>query len=658
MPTETEELISKLEPIIGKSQAREYLQRYHNGKFSLPLKKVVEREVRQLAQEYKLDTEIMIHPVPGRIAVTGEYSLGHCHYGVENQLNAQFGLRDQDFIKHIGVFGATGSGKTTTAFRIIRQLCEQGKPFIILDPKGTWQSVIRKDWAKDVKVLKLGSTYAPYTFDPFMPLPRMDIDTMISEVVEVFCDTQYLGYGAKNLLLRACYSARGKGRLTMRTVAEEFRNLHLTGQREKQWAASTSRALDSATTGILGRVLSLPDNILFDRLMDSSVVIVMDQLVDHDQVAMFNGFMLNRIYWWRKLAGIREKFKHLLVIEEFHVLSSAEKAKGESRIEFLVKMCREFSQGVMFLEQNPGRISDAVLGNLNTLVSMKLGHSKDINAVSMAMALRSEHRTYLSRLPTGWAVCKSGDRMNEPVLVKVDYEAVEKSEVSPEEIREHNGDFVSEIPEESLHARPEERKGIAEFPGRDKLGTLDKKMLRVITSAKPPNLRNVYTSLGVSYRRGNTLRQRLARAGLIVSEDDIPTEKGKETRLYLTEAGERYFAKTLEAKRLGGEWHRSAVQKVAGHYREQGFVVHEEYRDIDVFVDRGSEEVAVEVESLSGTKDYVHAVSNALKALRRADRLEIVVKDRASGKKLKEALNRSPLKSSRAIKIRLLDEYV
>jgi len=47
------------------------------------------------------------------------------------------------------------------------------------------------------------------------------------------------------------------------------------------------------------------------------------------------------------------------------------------------------------------------------------------------------------------------------------------------------------------------------------------------------------------------------------------------------------------------------VQDVVRFYEAQGFIVHVEYRDIDVFVDKGSETVAVEVESLSGTKDYM-----------------------------------------------------
>ena len=536
---ETEDLIRKLEPIIGKDQAERYFHEYNNGRFSPTLRKAVEREVRELARQYDLENQIILYPVPGRTSVRGDYSLGPCHYG-KKEMNARFGLRERDFIKHIGIFGATGSGKTTTTMVLARQLCERGIPFLILDPKGTWQCIIRKPWAKNVKVLKLGSAYAPYTFDPFMPLAGMDIDTMISEVVEVFCDTQYLGYGAKNLLLRACYAAKGKGRLTLSSVYEEFRKLHLTGQKEKLWYSSTARALDTATTGILGRVLNLPDNVLFDRLMDSQVVIVMDSLVDSDQVAMFSGLMLNRICWFRKLAGIREKLKHLLVIEEFHVLSSAEKSKGESRIEFLVKMCREFSQGVMVLEQNPGRISDAVLGNLNSIISMKLGHSKDIAAVGMAMAMDAEHKRYLSKLPTGWAISKSGDRMSEPVLVKVDYEKLEKSEVSSEEIRVHNRGFVMEIEEVPEEQKTTYSNEFAHPSGVMKFAPIYGKILRFLKINDGANLKTVYIAHGLSYRRGNTARKKLEGAGL-VSSQEVETETGKETRLFLTDEGENYL---------------------------------------------------------------------------------------------------------------------
>jgi ABC-type oligopeptide transport system ATPase subunit len=655
--TEIEDLVRKLEPIIGRTRAKRYLHDHNNGKFSPTLRRAIEMEIKELAYKHDLDNQIILYPVPKRSAVRGEYSLGLCHYG-KHKMNAQLGLREQDFIKHIGVFGATGSGKTTTAMRIIRQLCEKGKPFLILDPKGTWQAIIRKPWAKNVKVLKLGSSYAPYTFDPFMSLQGMDIDTMIAEVVEVFCDSQYLGYGAKNLLLRAVYSCKGRGRITLGKVFEEFKKMPITGQKERLWYSSTLRALESATTGVLGRVLNFSDNVFFDKLMGSQVVIVMDSLSDHDQVAMFNSLMLNRIYWHRKLKGIRERFRHLLVLEEFHILSSAEKAKGESKIDFMVKMCREFSQGLMVLEQNPGTISQPVLGNLNTIISMNLGHSQDINAVGTAMVLDAEGKKYLGRLPTGWATCRVKDRFPESVLIKVEFEKFDKSESSPEKIRKHNADFVMEAPREIVESKSIEAAQFVEFGGRDKLRYLDRKILRYLKIHKSANLKSCYIAHGLSYERGNTIRKRLEGAGLIESEI-VSTVRGKETRLFLREKGLDYLKNLEDSRRLGGEWHRSAVQKVASHYESLGYLVRIEYRDVDIYAENEDEKVAIEVESLSGSKDLVQAAWNIQKALRVADRVESIVKNKKSADKLNKCLKKAPIEEQcfNKIRIKLIDSY-
>lgn len=366
--------------------------------------------------------------------------------------------------------------------------------------------------------------------------------------------------------------------------------------------------------------------------------------------------LLNRIYWFRKLAGVRDMFKHLLVFEEFHVMSSADKAKGESRIDFLLKMSREWSQGILVLEQNPGRISDAAIGNLNTVISMKLLQNKDIHTVSSAMALKPEYRPFLSRLQPGWAICKAS-RLDDPVLVKVDYEVVDKSEISPEEIRAHNKGFVPETPAQWEGFEPAARKEFAGFAGRDKLTPIQRKILRYLKINHGANLKRTYMAHGMSYRRGNTTRKRLEGAGFITSKG-VETEKGKETRLYLTDKALRYLQNTEDSRRLGGAWHRSAVKKVVKCYSDMDYTVRREYRDMDVFVDKGSEKLAVEVESLSGSKDYVHAVSNAYKALRRADRVEIVVKDKASAKKLLGALMESPVKPViDRVNIRLLDDY-
>jgi hypothetical protein len=80
--------------------------------------------------------------------------------------------------------------------------------------------------------------------------------------------------------------------------------------------------------------------------------------------------------------------------------------------------------------------------------------------------------------------------------------------------------------------------------------------------------------------------------------------------------------------------------------------------DSSLGVDKGSETVAVEVESLSGTKDCVNAVANVMKAARLADRVEVVVKNRQRANKLQRYLWESPLRSYRGLTIRLLKEYI
>jgi hypothetical protein len=185
---------------------------------------------------------------------------------------------------------------------------------------------------------------------------------------------------------------------------------------------------------------------------------------------------------------------------------------------------------------------------------------------------------------------------------------------------------------------------------------LDRKILRYIKINAGVNLKNAFISLGVSYRRGNNIKNKLKGLGLIRSEK-VCTDTGKEIQLYLTPEGERYLHNTEDTRRLGGKWHRSAVNAVARYYRARDYRVRLEYRDVDVFVDKDLEKIAIEVESLSGTKDLVNAVQNAIKALKLAERLEIVVKNKESAKRLMKALKQSPLKDIRRIKIYQLGHY-
>ena len=92
-------------------------------------------------------------------------------------------------------------------------------------------------------------------------------------------------------------------------------------------------------------------------------------------------------------------------------------------------------------------------------------------------------------------------------------------------------------------------------------------------------MRQVYNSHGMSYRRGNTYRKHLEGQGYVYSQPKI-TSYGKEIRLYLTPKGKKALG-MRDGRRLGGPWHRLAVQDVVKFYEGQGFIVYVEYQDLD-----------------------------------------------------------------------------
>ena len=109
---------------------------------------------------------------------------------------------------------------------------------------------------------------------------------------------------------------------------------------------------------------------------------------------------------------------------------------------------------------------------------------------------------------------------------------------SEEEIKKHNGEFVSEVPMEERRPKPIEEVPKEQLDRRDKFTPVMKKILRYVKINPGVNLKTAYISLGVSHRRGNFLRNKLESMGLIESRE-IATDSGKEVRLYLAEKGEK-----------------------------------------------------------------------------------------------------------------------
>jgi len=80
-----------------------------------------------------------------------------------------FGLREREWIQHVGVFGRSGAGKTNAGYLTLRELFRHGKPFLVFDWKRNYRDLIAKPEFDDIEIYTIGRPIAPPGKTPLPP---------------------------------------------------------------------------------------------------------------------------------------------------------------------------------------------------------------------------------------------------------------------------------------------------------------------------------------------------------------------------------------------------------------------------------------------------------------------------------------------------------
>ena len=152
------------------------------------------QKIRWLAQRHGIDEvdNNIILPPPGLVDCGGDLPLGSISYVDKNRPVA---LKLSELTRHCGVFGSTGTGKTTFAKHLLRQLTSKGIPFIVFD----WETNYRELAAEDerIKIFTVGSGVSPFRFNFFQLPPGMDtFADYVKAVIDVFSRAYVGGVGA------------------------------------------------------------------------------------------------------------------------------------------------------------------------------------------------------------------------------------------------------------------------------------------------------------------------------------------------------------------------------------------------------------------------------------------------------------------------------
>lgn len=638
---EIEELFRKLKPVLGEERLNRLWLAYQTRTDQKSRNEIM-AVLRVLADRYlneNYDRKILLD-VPSAGLIGGEYPLGKVTHGTKEY--HPFGLREHEWIQHIGIFGRSGSGKTNTVFVILWNLLKKKKPFLIFDWKRNYRDILAHKLGNEVKVYTIGRDVSPFHFNPLIPPLGTNPQVWLKKLIEIMCHAYFLGEGVSYLLQKAIdgtyndygvYSGSPEKYPTFYDVQKSLESIQVKG-RSAQWMDSTVRTLGVLCFGEFSRVLNTEKNSPVEDLLKENAVFELDCLTNSDKTFFIEALLL-WIHHFRMSEGQRETFKHAIIIEEAHhiLLRKKQEMTGEEAVtDIILREIRELGEAIILIDQHPSLISMPALGNTYTTICMNLKHKADMRTISESLLLDAEQVDFLGQLEIGTAIVKLQGRHFRPFLVKIPLFPIRKGIITDDGLKRGNesdsaesrviraGEELKEVIRDIRGLVKGESEEDQEMTGRAKEeGLIKNEREFLIDIGKFPvsGVTTRYARMGLSRHQGNTLQKSLILKGFVTFRQ-VSSLKGRLKVLVLTARGKDAIrdVKIEKVFNKNASWeHEYWKYRIGMHYRKNGCDVTFEYRigegkSVDVMAEKDGKKIAIEVET--GKSDYVYNVKKDL----------------------------------------------
>ena len=528
-----------------------------------------------------LKSESILLPPPENNLLTGEYPIGKVLY--PDKAFSIFGVKESEWIRHCGIFGKTGSGKTTLAVRLIKELCKKNKSFLIFDYKRNYRDLLKHpEFEKEeILVFTVGRNHGvPFYFNPKIRPDGVEEHVWIKQLSQIIEKVYLLGPGAHDVFMESAGMDTFKD-MQEKVVKQKKR------ARELLWWASVKRTLNAINYPGLSEVVNCLKGYSVPELLNKKVILELDGLSSSDQ-AFIIGSLLLWIYHYRMRQPEREVLKHFIIIEEAHHLFLKTRVE-EDIADIIMREIRELGEAIIIIDQHPSKMSVSALGNLATKFALTLSLNQDISAISNAMLLDKDQKKYLSMLTIGQCICRT-DRFPKPILLSIPNFPIKKGQVTDQDLKTHMHGYLKDL-EPEIPPMPKSS-NIHRIQHHERLSPLGRVMLENIALKPFSGLVKRFKELGFKVSHGYKIIEELISLKLITPL----TIDGN--RLYdLTNKSKKTLGKKAIQKGRGGLEHRYYIQKIKDHFIHNKGFTYIEKDDIDLVVDQADKRIAIQLET-------------------------------------------------------------
>ncbi len=356
------------------------------------------------------------------------------------------GFGHTDLTKHAFVTGTPGSGKTTFTVGLLDRLWrEHGIPYLVIEPaKNEYRALI--ETTPDLQVFTPGKDHiSPLVMNPFLPPKGVRLQsykstlktafaaavTMTSPLDKIFEDALSAAYSRHGWFdsdtaedAREVFSIRD----FLSVFQETFARIGYTGD-----AANIGRAGQVRLASLVGLFDTYP-SIPVEDLLNKPTVIELAGIENSDDKALYIALILLQVlaYVNANVAG-DGTLKHVLLLEEAHVLLDADEAGGHGEadpaaiakklLKRMLAEIRSYGVGIIVADQSPRKVSADVVALTNIKLGFRLVEAVDKEILAASTNMSEAQRERLARLRPGEALLFY-DRLEDPEeIVTADWRA-------------------------------------------------------------------------------------------------------------------------------------------------------------------------------------------------------------------------------------------
>ena len=361
--------------------------------------------------------------------------------------NMPFKMSKEYLQKHTFIAGVTGSGKTTTCHKLLK---EANVPFLVIEPAKTeYRTLIKSKHFKDCIVFTVGDeNIAPFRFNPFELVEGENLSSHIDMLKATFTTAFPMEGSMPQLLEEAiykCYEDKGWDIDTgisrnvsadspfpilsdfLSTLTDVVKEKNFDKRLKDDYIGTLVSRFSNLRKGSKGRMLNTAKSVDFMNLLERNVIIELENLKSAEDKALIMGFVLTRLFAAiRKKHKIDTKFRHITLVEEAHRLlskveygdSGLKKGSVEIFTDLLAEV-RKYGEGLIVVDQIPNKLASETIKNTNTKIIHKILARDDKDTVGDTMLMDSKQKEFLSALNTGEAIVFT-EGLKKPVHISIE----------------------------------------------------------------------------------------------------------------------------------------------------------------------------------------------------------------------------------------------